>query len=78
MADKHKRTTRKHQPLQALDVPNALLMIPTLQALSGLGKTKIFEEIASGKLKAVRLGKRCTRVRAGDAQTWLQALGKEG
>ena len=55
MTDKRKRNRLKQQPLQAVDIPDALLMIQTLQDLSGFGKTKIFEEIASGKTRRAML-----------------------
>lgn len=64
------------QPLHAAEIPDALLKLKTLQALSGLGKTSLYARISSGELEVVRLGKRCTRVRGSEAQRFLQALGK--
>lgn len=71
-------STRKkaEQPLQAAQIQDALLNLRTVQALSGLGKTSIYERIKAGELKPVKLGSRCTRFRAGDVQAWLQAQGK--
>lgn len=65
------------QPLHAAQIADALLKIKTLADLSGLGRTTIYSKIKAGELKVVRLGKRCTRVRAGEATRFLQALGKE-
>lgn len=67
---------RHKQPLAAAEVADALLRLQTVQALTGLGKTKVFELIKSGELDAVRLGNRCTRIRSGTLQAWLQAQGK--
>ncbi|MFO1252911.1 MAG: helix-turn-helix domain-containing protein [Inhella sp.] len=67
---------RAEQPLHAAQIADALLKLPTVQALTGLGKTSIYERIKTGEFKPVRLGKRCTRVRAADIQAWLQAQGQ--
>jgi prophage regulatory protein len=67
---------RGAQPLQAVQIQDALLKIPTVQALTGLGKTSIYELVKAGELKPVKLGARCTRFRAGDVQAWLQAQAK--
>lgn len=39
----------------------------------GIGKTKLFEEINTGRIKARKNGKR-TIITAADAQAWLDAL----
>jgi prophage regulatory protein len=71
---KQKRTD---QPLHAAQIADALLKLQTLQALCGLGKTSLYAKIKAGELAVVRLGRRCTRVRASEAQRFLQSLGKE-
>jgi excisionase family DNA binding protein len=76
MATDRKPKFRSEQPLHAAQIQDALLNIRTVQALSGLGKTSIYERIKAGELKPVKLGSRCTRFRAGDVQAWLQAQGK--
>jgi excisionase family DNA binding protein len=76
MTSDSKPKTRSEQPLQAAQIPHALLNLRSLQTLSGLGKTTIYGLIKTGELKPVRLGTRCTRFRAGDVQAWLQAQGK--
>jgi len=76
MAINVKPKTRSEQPLHAAQIQDALLNLRTVQALSGLGKTSIYERIKSGELKSVKLGPRCTRFRAGEVQAWLQAQGK--
>ncbi len=65
------------QPLHAAQISSALLKLKTLQDLSGLGKTSIYQRIKAGELKVIRLGKRCTRVRGEEAQRFLQALASE-
>jgi hypothetical protein len=47
--------------------------IPELVHESGAGRSKIYEEIAAGRLKVRKLGKR-TLVLHGDAMAWLQSL----
>ena len=64
------------QPLHAVQIADALLKLATVQALTGLGKTTIYAKDATGELTAIRLGKRCTRWRAGQVQQFLQAQGK--
>lgn len=64
------------QPLHVAGIPDALLNMQTLQALTGLGRTSIYERIKAGELKPIKLGARCTRFRAGDVQAWLQAQAK--
>lgn len=67
---------RAPQPLHAVQIADALLKLATVQALTGLGKTTIYAKDATGELTAIRLGKRCTRWRAGQVQQFLQAQGK--
>ena len=67
---------RSPQPLQAAQIADALLKLATVQALTGLGKTTIYAKAATGELTPIRLGKRCTRWRAGQVQQFLQAQGK--
>jgi excisionase family DNA binding protein len=43
----------------------------------GIGRTKAYDEIASGRLRAVKVGRR-TLVTESDAETWLVALPKIG
>lgn len=66
------------QSLHAAQIAHALLKLKTLQELSGMGRTSLYARIKAGDLAVVRIGKRCTRVRAAEAQRFLQALGREG
>lgn len=76
MATNIRQRNRLTQPLEAAQHDDALLKIATAQAISGLGKTTIYAKIAAGELEAIRLGKRCTRLRAGSFMSWLRAQGK--
>ena len=68
---------RTPQPLHAVQVPDALLKIATVQALTGLGKTTLYALVSRQQFpQPIRRGMRCTRWRAGDVVTWLQAQGK--
>lgn len=65
------------QPLLAAQIADALLRLPTVQALVGLSKTTIYALAAKGEFpQPIRRGNRCTRWRSGDVTAWLQAQGK--
>lgn len=66
---------RCDQPLHAVQLNDALLKLQTVQALSGLGKTNLYQRIKAGELASIKLGKRCTRFRASEVVRFLQALG---
>ncbi len=63
------------QPLQAAQIPDALLTIETAVAIAGLSSSTIYRKAASDPTfpKLVRIGTRCTRIRAGDLTAWLAA-----
>lgn len=69
-----KPRARSHQPLHAVQVAEALLRIPTVEAITGLSRSTIYAKLKAGEfVEPVRLGARCTRFRAGDVQAWLAA-----
>lgn len=76
MAIEIKPKQRAEQPLHAAQIDDALLKLQTVQALTGLGKTSIYERIKAGEFKPIKLGARATRFRASDVQAWLQAQGQ--
>lgn len=47
-----------------------LLTIPEFCAWARIGRTKAYEELASGGLPALKIGRR-TLIKAADAYTWL-------
>jgi prophage regulatory protein len=76
MANTPETRKRLSQPLHAAQIADALLRLTTVQALTGLSKTTIYAKAATGELTPIRLGRRCTRWKAGDVTAWLQAQGK--
>ena len=71
------RTRASSQPLEAAQDDDALLKIRTVGVLAGLSDSSVYRAIAAGELTAIRRGKRCTRIRAGQARAWLNAQGVE-
>lgn len=60
------------QPLSALDVPDALLKLATVCALTGLSAATIYRKVAAGDFpKPVRMGPRCTRWKSDGIKGWL-------
>lgn len=65
---------RNPQPLNALQLSDALLRIQTVAQATGLSSATIYRKLAAGEFCApVRLGKRCTRFKAADVRAWIQA-----
>ena len=71
------RRPRKPQPLGAAEIPNALLTIKTASAVAGLSEATIYRKVAADPSfpRLVKMGARCTRVRAGDLMAWLAKQG---
>lgn len=69
------RRGTKPQPLHAAQIADALLTIRTASAIAGLSAATIYRKAASDPPfpKLVRMGTRCTRIRAGDLTAWLAA-----
>ena len=67
------------QPLHAAQIPDALLTISTASAVSGLSAPTIYRKAATDPTfpKLVKMGKRCTRIRAGELTAWLAAQGEQ-
>jgi prophage regulatory protein len=71
------RRSTASQPLQVAQIADALLRLPTVQAITGLSKTTIYTLVSRHAFpQPVRRGTRCTRWRSADVTTWLQAQGK--
>lgn len=62
------------QPLEAANIPNALLTAKTTSAFTGLSITTLYRLAAAGKLKPVKMGLRCTRWRAADVHAFMADL----
>lgn len=79
MTTKYGSKQRTEQPLHALQIPDALLNIKTVQAIVSLGKTTIYKKVAEGTFPApIRQGSRCSRFVAGQIQAWLRAQAQKG
>lgn len=61
------------QPADVASQPDALLTLRTAAALSGLSEPTLYRRSKDdpGFPRFVRLGARCTRIRAGDLMAWL-------
>lgn len=71
-----KPRSRATQPLHAAQLAEALLRMPTVEAITGLGKSTIYAKLKAddGSFpKPIRIGARCTRFKAGDITAWLAA-----
>lgn len=75
--DKPKRGTVNPQPLHAAQIADALLHMRTAAAISGLSEATLYRKAAADPTfpKLVKMGARCTRIRAGELMTWLAAQG---
>ena len=66
------------QTLHALHIPEALLKIQTVTAVTGLSESSIRRKVAEGKVpQPVKDGTRCTRWVAGNVSNWLHAKGAQ-
>lgn len=69
---------RFYQGVETVQVPDALLKIQTVVAVTGLSESTIRRRVASGAFPApVRDGKHCTRWVAGKVQDWLRERGAQ-
>lgn len=67
--------SRNLQPLHAAQLPDALLTLRTSASVAGLSVSSLYRKAASDPAfpKLVKMGKRCTRIRAGDLMAWTAA-----
>lgn len=74
-ATKPKRVTLNPQPLHAAQIDEALLTLKTARDIAGLSASTIYRKVATDPTfpRLVKMGKRCTRIRAGDLTAWLAA-----
>ncbi|MEY8874924.1 MAG: helix-turn-helix transcriptional regulator [Leptothrix sp. (in: b-proteobacteria)] len=70
-----KPSIKTHQPIEAANIPGALLKAETVAAVTGLSVSTLYRLAAKGKLKRVRMGARCTRWRSDDVQAFLATQG---
>jgi prophage regulatory protein len=75
-ADKPKRgVTVNPQPLHAAQIADALLKLATAAQLAGLSEATLYRKAKTDPSfpRLIRMGARCTRIRAGDLTAWLAA-----
>ena len=66
------------QPLDAVILPDALLKVQTVAAVTGLSASSIFRKTAAGEFpEPVRLGARCTRWKSASVRAWIAAQGPQ-
>lgn len=64
----------RRQPIEAGTLPDALLKVQTVEAMTGLSRPTIYRRIAVGDFpEPVRLGTRCTRWPAAAVRSWIQS-----
>jgi len=74
-------TTRRYSPastqtIDSLRIPEALLKIEVVSAVTGRSKSTIRRLVAEGKFpQPIKDGPRCTRWVAGQVSNWLRAKG---
>jgi predicted DNA-binding transcriptional regulator AlpA len=63
------------QPLHAAQIADALLKMSTAAAVAGLSEATLYRKAATDPTfpRLVKMGARCTRIRAGDLTAWLAA-----
>jgi excisionase family DNA binding protein len=66
-------STAEFQEEQTVSSEPILLTVPDVQALTKLGRTKVFELIRTGQLPIVRIG-RAVRIRRDALERWLADL----
>lgn len=64
-----------NQPLHAAQIADALLTMRTASAVAGLSEATLYRKAKTDPSfpRLVRMGARCTRIRAGDLTAWLAA-----
>jgi len=76
-----KQKVKLSQPLDVLEVDDALLKQQTVSNICGMSRSTLYtkmSEVPPTFPQPIRLGKRCTRWRAGDIKAYLQGLAKSG
>ena len=75
-APEHRPRRKAVQTLDSLKIPEALLRISTVTAVTGLSESSIRRKVAAGQFPApVKDGLRCTRWVAADVLTYLRKRG---
>lgn len=67
------RASQTAQPLDAVNIPGALLKVSTYCKLHGVSASTTWRRIRSGELEVVRHGARCTRITAESARRFAES-----
>lgn len=72
-AQRTQQRCTKPQPLHTAQIAEALLTLKTASAISGLSEATLYRKAATDPTfpRLVKLGQRCTRIRAGDLTAWI-------
>ena len=70
------RKNHATQPLNVIDIDDALLKLSTLSAISGRARATMDRDVRAGLLSVTKIGQRCTRVKSQEARAYLQRLAK--
>lgn len=74
MLSTSRAATAPRQPIEAGALPDALLRLATVEAMTGLSRPSIYRRLALGDFpQPVRMGRRCTRWPAAAVREWIQA-----
>lgn len=73
-----RRSPQKMQSLELVTIPDSLLNMRTAAAVAGVSEPTMYRLAATDPAfpKLIRLGTRCTRIRAGDLTAWIAAKAK--
>lgn len=63
------------QPIKAATIPDALLQMRVAAAVAGLSEATLYRKAKTDPTfpRLIKMGMRCTRIRAGDLTAWLAA-----
>lgn len=71
---KSKSRATAPQPIEVLALPDALVKMALVCAVTGNSAASIYRKVAAGQFpEPVRLGKRCTRWKSAAVRAWLAA-----
>ena len=72
----HHPNQRSADALHALHVPDALVSMRTAARAADMGVATLYRKSKTDPKfpKLIKIGSRCTRIRAGDLTTWLASL----
>jgi prophage regulatory protein len=70
-------STPNNQPLHVAQLTDALLKAQTVQATTGLSRSKLYAMVKAGKFPApIRLSARCVRWTSESVRGWIASLTK--